>query len=300
MKKCISYSLFGYGRSQEDNCFSFASYLRGFAKCLRLNRLLYPEWITVLHTDWESYEAHKDYFNAIRSDKVEIVVCGYESLCKNMLWRMKPIFEQEAGVWKYSHVICRDVDSPATYREVQAVEHWIKLDTAAHAITDSVSHNLPFMGGMVGFRPDYFMPRVGVMDFEGLMQRSGGISFSQKGSDQDFLNQVVYPKFAQHGSSSVTQHFFNGCPNTFLPNFFTCTCPPPSGHREDCPNNFKIDLPEELKESNSICGHVGSSGDYQTATEKFLRKYRDRFNDLNEAEEKFPAIFYWTIDKSLG
>jgi hypothetical protein len=298
--KCISYSIFGAGKERHENCDTVNSYMRGLAICLRMNRLLYPDWEIVINTDNETYEAFKGYFAAIKNDKVKVQANDSAELCRAMLWRLKPIFEMENGAWKYTHVICRDTDSPATYREVQAVQYWIDKDKACHAITDSVSHVIPLMGGMVGFRPAYFSSRTGWHDFDELMRRGGGISFSNKGSDQDFLNQVVYPKFAQHGSDSITQHYFNGHANTFLSDFHTCTCPPPSGHREDCPNNYKIDLPDELKESNSICGHIGSAGAYQSAVERFLRKYRDQFDDLHSAEEKYPDVFYWTKDKSLG
>lgn len=307
MSKAISYALFGYNKTQHDSCFSHASYLRGLATNLRMNRLLFPEWITVIHTDKATYDAYAKYFEGIQSDKCQIVVCKDAPLCLAMLWRLKPIFERHWDAtaqgythWKYTHVICRDTDSPATYREVQAVQQWIDNDKAAHAITDSVSHVIPLMGGMIGFRPAYITERLATSDWDELTRRSAGIDFNNKGSDQDFLNREIYPRIAQHGSDSITQHYFSGMSRTFLSDFHTCTCPPPSGHTENCPNNYKINLPDELKESNSICGHIGSSGAYQSAYEKFIRKYRSMFDDLYIAEENYPDIFYWVKDKSLG
>jgi hypothetical protein len=214
-----------------------------------------------------------------------------------MLWRLRPAFEMHEGKWKYSHVICRDTDSPPTYREVQAVQQWVDNDRAVHAITDSISHDRALMGGMIGVRPDYFNHRMQCSTFEDLMAKSGGIVFSQKGSDQDFLNSVIYRMFAHQGSDSITQHYFNGHANTFLSDFHTCTCPPPAGHREDCPNNYKIDLPEAMKESNSICGHIGAAGAYQSALERFLRPHS--FSDLIEAESNYPDTYYWVNDKSI-
>lgn len=299
-KKAISYALFGYGKGRSDNCFDFNSYLRGLSQCLRMNRLLYPNWVSVIHVDQKSYDAFKLYFDAIKSETVDVVVCGEDALCRAMLWRMKPIYETQDGKWKYSHVICRDTDSVATYREVQAVQYWIDKDTSLHAITDSISHNLPLMGGMIGVKPDYFNYRMECFDWTSLMAKSSGISFSVKGSDQDFLNLVVYPYFARKGSESITQHYFNGMSNTFLSDFHTCTCPPPSGHADNCPNNYKIDLPDELKESNSVAGHIGASGSYQSVMERFLRKYRGWFDDLHNAESNYPIVFYWTQDGSLG
>jgi len=151
--KCISYALFGYNKEQQANCFSFDSYLRGLCINLRMNRLLYPDWEIVLNLDQSTYDGFKDLF-----DRLPISVRIHEPapLCKAMLWRMKPIFEMENGHWKYSHVLCRDLDSPATYREVQAVNYWMMRDKALHAITDSVSHDIPLMGGMIGVIPKYF------------------------------------------------------------------------------------------------------------------------------------------------
>ena len=304
--KCVSYSIFGYGKPQPENCFSHASYLRGLAINLRLNRILYPDWVTVIHVDKSTHDAFGQYFNDIANSKVEVIICPDAPLCLAMLWRLKPVFERvwdsDAGGytgWKYTHVICRDVDSPPTYREVQAVEKWVADDSAAHAITDSVSHTIPMMGGMIGFRPHYFSERVGVLGWQELIGKGHDINYENKGSDQDFLNRHVYPYFARQGNSSITAHYFSGHPNNFLPHYHTCTCPPPSGHAENCPNNYKIDLPDELKESNSICGHVGSSGSYSTALEKFLRKFSGRFDDINLAEKSNPDIFYWQKDGSI-
>jgi len=303
--KCVSYSIFGHNRG--DQAFDFPGYIRGLSLCLRLNRLLYKDWVSVIHTDKGTYEAFQSYFDGIKSDKVDVVICKDAPLCLAMLWRLKPVFEQNWDTVargythaKYTHVICRDVDSPATYREVQAVEQWIASDKTMHAITDSVSHIIPLMGGMIGFRPAYITEKLHTADWDELISRNGGIDFNNKGADQDFLNREIYPRVARQGTDSISQHYFAGMSNTFLSDFHTCTCPPPSGHADNCPNNYKIDLPDELKESNSIAGHIGASGSYQSATERFLRKYRHLFDDLYIAEGNYPQIFYWVLDKSLG
>jgi len=298
MSKAISYSLF----KKENQALDFNGYFRGFAICLRMNRLLYPDWTTVLHVDEATYNNFERYFFLLGNiDNIEIVICAEEQLCKSMLWRMKPIFETEGGQWKYSHVICRDVDSPATYREVQAVQYWVDKQTkSAHAITDSESHTIAMLGGMVGFCPNHITAKIGCNTFEAMINLGGGMDFSQKGTDQDFLNHVIYPKVAHHGNDSITQHYFNGHGNTFLSDFHTCNCSPPSGHADNCPNNYPIDLLDEMRESNPTCGHIGCAGGYPPAIERFLRKYSDRFVDLTEAESLFPNIFYWVNDKSLG
>ena len=177
--KCISYSLFGYGKARNANSFDFNSYLRSFMISLRMNRLIYPDFQTVLHVDHSTYEPFKDLLDNCGA---KIVICEDAPLCLAMLWRLKPIFEG------YEVVLCRDVDSPVTWREAQCVKYWMNKETAVHAITDSVSHNIPMMGGMIGFKPNLFMLRAD-KSWNQLLSKSRGIDFTKKGSDQDFYDQ---------------------------------------------------------------------------------------------------------------
>ena len=274
--KAISYSLFGYNRERSENCFDFNSYLRGLMLCIRFNRLIYPEWENVLNTDQSTYNGFEELFKYLEERnilKVQINKNG-ALLCEAMLWRLKPIYDN------YTHVLCRDLDSLSTYRERQAVEYWVNQDTKAlHAITDSVSHDIPLLGGMIGAKCEHFKTRTHTNYFNELMSLCN-INLSIKGSDQTFLNTILYPMFADKGRDSITQHYFNGYANTFLSDFHTCTCAPPMGHSYNCPNNYRTELPDEMKESNSVCGHIGASGYYETQTFRFLRKYWNHFNDL--------------------
>lgn len=274
--RCISYSLFGYNKPRQAQSFDFDSYLRGLMVNVRMNRLLYPDWVNVLQTDHSTYAGFKDLFKGI---KITVNINEEAPLCKAMLWRLKPVFEIDGNNHKYTHVLCRDLDSPSTFREVQAVTQWIQNEKAAHAITDSVSHNLPMMGGMIGFMPRHFW-RTGKKNWDELV--NVGLDYSVKGSDQTFLNKFIYPKFAEHGNDSITQHYVLGMANTFLSDF----------HKEI--PNIDTGLQDDLRESNETCGHIGSAGYYTTSMEKFLNKYKDKFNDLREAEKKYPNIFYWT------
>lgn len=296
MKKCISYSLFGYGKERHPESFDFLSYLRGLMINVRMNRLLYPDWEIVLQTDQETYDAFNVLFDNIG---IQVRVNDTSPLCLAMLWRLKPSFETENGKWKYTHVICRDLDSPPTYREVQAVKYWVNRDKAMHAITDSVSHNLPLLGGMIGMRPAYFNEKVG-NSFDKMLALGRGMSFERKGSDQKFLCEYIYPKFSVPGSDSITQHYFNGMGNTHLSDYRTCTCPPTSGHESHCYNNIDIDIPYMYVESNSVCGHIGAAGFYSTAMFQFLRKHKSNFDDLIEVEKNYPNIFYWCFDGTFN
>jgi hypothetical protein len=272
--KAISYSLFGFDAERQKDCFDFNSYLRGLTLNIRMARLLYPDWNIVLHVDKNTNDGLKELFDAL---PIEVVVCEDAPLTKAMLWRLKPLFNT-----KYTHVICRDLDSPLTYREAQAVQIWLNNGTkAAHAITDSVSHCIPLLGGMIGFVSDWFTMYMGVNKWEDLFE---GISYdwSRKGVDQDYLNAKVYPKLATHGSDSIMQHYILGMPRTFLTCYYN--------YIED------IELPNvcvEMKESNDVCGHIGAAGWYETAMFKFLHKHWSKFGDILEVEKKYNKIFYW-------
>lgn len=286
--KAVSYSLFGYGRDKHHSCFTFDSYMQSLGYCLRMNKLIYPEWVTIIHVDRATYDAFAKYWERIQCDSIRVVICDDAPLCMAMLWRLKPIFERVwsdvAGGythWKYSHVICRDLDSPSPYREAQCVQEWINNDKAAHAITDSISHTIPLMGGLVGFRPDYITERLGSHTWDELVGRANGIDFNNKGSDQDFLNREIYPRIAKQGTDSITQHYLLGCANTFL-----------SDYHNQIPN-IELPIGEEMKESNDSCCHLGQSGWLLPPTWKFFDKHKEKFNHILEAEKEFPNIFYW-------
>lgn len=281
--KCISYSIFGNPSMRHENCFDFHSYLRGLMVNIRLNRLIFPEWDTVVHVSQSTFELYEDLFNNIGNLKnVRVVVCEDAPLCLAMLWRLKPIFEKEEnGNWKYTHVICRDVDSPTLYKDAQCVSQWIRHDKAAHAITDSISHTIPMMGGMIGFRPGYFTDRTGCNTWEDAIRigRTRDFKWNTKGSDQEYLNQILYPLFAQQGFDSITQHYLKGCPNTWLGDYH-CTLP-----------NETLTISDSMKESNDIAGHIGAAGYYEGPLLKFLNKYTEQFRDIKEVEKDYKDIF---------
>lgn len=299
--KCISYSLFGY-KKNSNSWLDFRSYLCGFYKNIRMARLIYPEWEIALHVDTDTYNELSDLFD--NTPNVTVKHSPHDQFCKMMLWRLKPAFERNwddtvRGYtnWKYSFVLCRDADSPLTYRERQAVQFWVNRGTKAlHAITDSDGHSgTPLMGGMIGVVPDYFTERVGQTWDEMMALRH--MDYSNKGSDQEFLTKAIFPKF-EGRNESITQHYFNGFGlNQYIQgDYHTCAphlCPPTRGHEPRCPNNVEIPIPHELIESNVVCGHIGAAGDYQTQMAAFLNKYADRFEDILEVERKYPELFYW-------
>lgn len=276
--KAISYALFGYGKPPQERSFPFETYLRGLTINIMLNRLLFPDWEVVVHTDTPTFN---QFGPLLRKMGCVVYEMPEEDLCKAMLWRLRPIFFENNGKAKYTHVICRDTDSPPTYREAQAVQDWIAADTTVHAITDSVGHGIPLLGGMVGFRPEYFTTRI-AKSWDELIGMAK-LDYKRKGSDQDFMNRVIYPLIAQKGSESITQHYVLGMANTFL-----------AGYKDHIPDVDVEGIDPELRCTNDVCGHIGAAGAYEGALIKVLNKYREQFADLLEIQRNYPKLFYWT------
>jgi hypothetical protein len=283
MGNAIAYSLFGYNQ-QYENCYEFRSYLRGLHINIRVAQLLYPDWKVVVmadeavgDSDYAEYLVKLDY-----NDKIELIKLPTAALCTMMLYRLYPMFLNEGKKPKYERVICRDTDSLLSYRERQAVEYWQRGPKMAHAITDSVSHSVTLMGGMIGMMSGPFRNRMAVSSFDELLSLSQGIDFTKKGADQDFLNRYVLPKVAD----SITEHFVLGHPQTF---------------RGDCHNFIHdIDLKDigvgdELKETNGYGFHCGASGFQTDAVVKFLEKYGKDNEYWESIEKQYPEVFYWRL-----
>lgn len=289
MKGAVSYALFGYERERAHNCFDFASYMRGLHICIRFNRLLFREWDIVLNIDHATYNSpYKPIFDWHVSKgwlKVNLCTDG-EKLCKAMLWRMKTVFMFDHPNWRYSHVICRDLDSIPTMREVAMVNEWIAEDKAMHCITDSVSHTIPMMGGMVGFRPGYVNDLMKITDqpdeaWDRLMAMGKDINYNVKGSDQDFLNRVMYPKLC----TNATEHFIKGRPHDLVEG---------NGRHYSVPDKA-TGLNPAFYETDRLAGHVGAAGFYEAPTMKFLYYDDPHKLDYHELESmpEFAQIFYW-------
>lgn len=283
MASAISYSLFGYNQ-QHENCYDFRAYLRGLHLNIRVAELLYPGWSVCIEIDQSiHYSPYREYFTNLAFDKkADVYLQRTTQLCEMMLYRLLPMFIMEGRESKYDRILCRDTDSLLSYRERQAIEYWCRGTKMAHSLTDSISHNIPLMGGMCSFMSGPFRDRMGVKSFDELLSLSQGIDFNRKGADQDFLNRYVLPKVAD----SITEHFVLGHPQTF---------------RGDCHNFIhdidlkEIGVPDELKETNGYGFHIGASGFQTDAVVKFLDKHGKDNEYWEGLEKQYPSIFYWRL-----
>lgn len=281
--KAFSFSIFGYGREKAANCFDHDNYVTGLMANIRFNRILFPNWVNVLSIDEASYDSHYRKFYDWMQGHGHLVInlCpNDEPLTRAMLWRLKPIFFFTHPEWTYTHVLCRDTDSIPTYREAQAVQQWIQEGKTIHCITDSISHTIPMMGGMIGIMPSGFTSIMNVRTWDDLMSMSTGIDFNRKGADQDFLGRYIYPKC----SDSSTEHFVLGMKHTI---------PEGVGRHYSIPDVPVEGVDEQYKITNDCGGHIGCAGFYGPPTIKFLR-YSDPYEaEYFEIEKQFPKLFYW-------
>lgn len=276
----ISYSLFGFNQEYEKSL-AFKSYLRGLHLNIRVAEVLYPGWAVEIAID-DSVRL-SPYFSLFveynRRENIKYSVWPTAELCRMMLYRLHPVFFSLLGKLTYDRVLCRDTDSLLSYRERQAVAYWEQGPKMAHAITDSISHSITLMGGMIGFQSGPFRNRLNVISFDHLMEQAQGIDFNVKGSDQDFLNRIVLPKVAD----SITEHFVLGHPQTF---------------RGDCHNfihDIDLGLPEEFKELNGYGFHIGASGFQTDAVVNWLKKWGKDNEYWDELEKQFPDVMYWQL-----
>jgi len=270
-KRVIAFALFGYGTTVESG-FGFIDYMHGVLINVRLQRMVYPDWIIRLHTDQATYDGFKDLFDRL---PIEVVICEAAPMTKAMLWRLMPCYDPDV-----EYTICRDLDSPLTYREAQAVEVFIREEQSAHAITDSDSHTIEMMGGMIGFWK-YFKDYTKTTEWDQLFIGAQE-DFTRKGTDQWFLLRRVYPCFAQHGTDSIVQHYLDGMSKTFLRHWYN--------YIEDVELEG---VPVEYKETNDTCGHIGAAGYYVPVVRQLFKKHKDIFTDLEEIEKDYPIIAWW-------
>lgn len=277
MAQAISFSLFGYGDTKHPDCFQFQSYLVGLSHNIKMRDLLFPDWTIYLVVDDQTYEGeYKGYFDYLnQKDNFHVEVTNKEALCMMMIKRVMPIFDE-----RFDRVICRDTDSLLSYKERQAVQYWISTGRVAHAITDSVSHNITFLGGMCGFQSKELRDMMNLKSFGELKNLGNRIDWARKGADQEFLNKVVLPVV----HTSIVEHYLDGMPQSFRGECYR--------HVQDMP---LPDVPIELKESNYLIEHIGQSGVIVAPVLKFFDKYQSREQKAyyDEIENEFKDVFYW-------
>lgn len=264
--KVISYSIFG-----DPASFEFPFYLRGVYLNARMNKLLFPDWITTVCVEANVYAKYEKYFESLAHlFGVLVYVNKKEPLCKMMLYRLLPIYESQV-----THVLSRDADAITTYKEAQAVQEWLDSGLGFHSITDNPAHTLPLMGGMMSVKVEHFKQTFPEYDtFEKLV---ANFDLKNHGSDQNLLMKKIYPK----AKDNLFIHAFSGYTRT--------------NEVKMVRNSVNIILPgvsPKLWESNNVCRHIGSPGVVDFELLRFFQRF-DKNTQYDDFEKEFKNLMYW-------
>jgi hypothetical protein len=179
----ISFSIFDCKHDWQ-----FLFYLRGLWFNCAMIRLLKPEYKIYVSCETNVYLRYENFFDAlIYTYGIELLVMNEDTLCRMMLWRMKPVFNPEV-----EYCFCRDTDSLVTWRDMGAMQQFIDSGRAVSGVQDNPGHTVPLMGGMSGFKCEPLRQQYGT--WNEMISRSP-VKIDRHGSDQDFLTRVVYEDF---------------------------------------------------------------------------------------------------------
>lgn len=261
MTKVISYSLFG-----DPSSFEFGWYMRGIFFNVRMNRILLPEFHTVIHTTTELLEKYYAFWHSLGLINQKVSIQEEDNnpqRCLGMLWRMKPLFEDT------ELVLCRDADSVITYREANCIHHWLSSGLPFHAINDNDAHG-GLMGGLVGFKTQEFRKATNYKSFDHMVK---GLDLKQHGSDQNFLNKTIHPKI----KNGLMVHKLKGAGI--------------SAARVDtsAPNGV---IDKKYWVTDLVSRYIGSAGVIDFELMRFFRA-NDPDPKCDNLEKSFPQIFYW-------
>jgi hypothetical protein len=164
-KRIISFSLYGMNDL----------YVSGMVENIRLAPQVYPGWTVRVYAEAQSAEL------LYGSGSFEVYIRDRVGVIDGMFWRFEAVSDPQA-----EYVIVRDADSRLNHREAAAVNAWIESGRACHTMRDHPHHVFyPMLGGMWGLRG-------GVIENMRSMIAGWGLWF-QKGQDQDFLRDRVWP-----------------------------------------------------------------------------------------------------------
>jgi len=196
MKNVVSYSLFWCGKDSHARL-----YTNGLRATVLAHHNLFPGWALRFHHDG-SLHLDPQSDRLIRWAEMGLVELRHmgpaDRLCEAMLWRMSPVWEDQAG-----YVVCRDIDSLLTGRDRRATEEFTWSGAALHCLNDHPQHGAPIMGGMCSFYAPLFKEISGFKTWSDLIR---GWPLSTHGDDQLLLAERVWPAML----GSLCEHRISG------------------------------------------------------------------------------------------
>lgn len=263
--KIISYSLFK-GTDPLAELF----YVRGLYLNVMMNSIVYPEWKTVVQVDEYILSKYGNLLDWLGKEYVFEIDPNYsnDTHCMKMLWRIRPVFWPEA-----EYVICRDADALTSLAEANAVDQWIGSGLIIHGIHDNPAHSLPLLGGLCGFKCEPLRYKYGLFKtMTGLATKR----IDKHGSDQDFLNSIVYEGF----KNSFISHVGRVSHDILI-------------KQQGTVNKLIYQDRTDKRWLSDLCtSFIGAAGCNEMETLRYFRSVgiRPVPNDIANA---YPKIFYW-------
>lgn len=182
--RAITYSLWGCD----------PLYTIGALKNADLAEKYYPDWTCIFYCATSVPTSIIDQLSS--KNNVIVRMMDGDGNKRSAVWRFFPA--EEDGV---EYLLSRDCDSRLSYREVLAVDDWIKAGTDFHIMRDHPYHGgHPILAGMFGVRGK---------KLHGIKKSAEdyikNIDANYKAVDQDFLASWVWPKLEKR-ELSVTIH----------------------------------------------------------------------------------------------
>jgi tetratricopeptide (TPR) repeat protein len=181
-RNIISFSLFGDNPYYWDSAIAIAS----------MALSIFPEWRCRFYCDPQVPEAVRRTLIRLNS---QLFISPRDSVnWSGLFWRFYAFDDPDVDV-----VMIRDVDSPFTLREREAVEEWLASDFPFHVIRDHFNHTEPMMAGLWGGWTQ-LLP--------GLMPMTADyLSIARaRFADQEFLRLHIWPRI-RHATLSHDRFF---------------------------------------------------------------------------------------------
>jgi len=182
-KKIVSFSLYG------ENPF----YHDGAIKAVNSGLKKYPDWEFRFYLGDSIPKSIEDELKSKGCKTIRMEGLPEDEM--SMFWRFYACEDGDVTIF-------RDADSPILWREKHAVNEWLSSDKALHVMRDHKWHDVKILGGMWGIKGRNKKIKQAIENYF----RQGRIG-SERGADQDFLCNVLWPDYNK--KESIMLHVGN-------------------------------------------------------------------------------------------
>lgn len=201
MTKIISFSLWG-----KD-----PKYCQGAIENAKIASEIYPGWICRFYCRKDvPYEIVQEFINLnCQFVMIDGVFGRLYGEWEGLFWRFSAASDPTIDI-----MISRDTDSILNWKEKAAVDDWLENSTMPfHIMRDHPYHGVPILGGMWGCKKNVF-PEMTSWVQKWLLMEEYRLDLSNKGSDQIFLSEVVWPLIKEKHIAHDERFHFSPSENT--------------------------------------------------------------------------------------